>query len=176
MTTSYGSLYHQYGSLIQEKYMEYQQTEQPAAKTAMLIRKPISEVFEAFINPEITTKFWFTNSSGKMEVGKQLEWTWEMYNLTVPVIVKKIDPNASIVIEWGNYQNVSTVEWTFKTLDERGTYVSIINTGFQGSPAELISQVSDSTKGFTFLLAGLKAFMEFGIQLNLVADAFPSGK
>ncbi len=32
------------------------------AKTEMLIRKPIQEVFEAFINPEITTKFWFTHS------------------------------------------------------------------------------------------------------------------
>jgi hypothetical protein len=29
------------------------QTEQPTAKTAMLIRKPVTEVFEAFINPDI---------------------------------------------------------------------------------------------------------------------------
>lgn len=30
------------------------------AKTEMLIRRPVAEVFEAFIEPEITTKFWFT--------------------------------------------------------------------------------------------------------------------
>jgi uncharacterized protein YndB with AHSA1/START domain len=155
------------------KHMKQTQTEQPAAKTGMLIRRPVAEVFEAFINPDITSKFWFTNSTGRLEAEKQIEWSWEMYQVKVPVIVKKIEPNTSIVIEWGNYQNMSTVEWHFKSLGEKGTYVSIVNSGFQGSTAELISQVSDSTKGFTFLLAGLKAFLEHGIQLNLTADAFP---
>ena len=32
----------------------------PVVKEEMLIRKPVHEVFEAFINPDITTKFWFT--------------------------------------------------------------------------------------------------------------------
>lgn len=34
---------------------------QPIAKTAMLIRKPVADVFEALVNPEITAKFWFTH-------------------------------------------------------------------------------------------------------------------
>lgn len=33
----------------------------------MLIRKPVKEVFEAIINPEITTKFWFTGSNGRLD-------------------------------------------------------------------------------------------------------------
>ena len=45
----------------------------PMAKTGMLIRRPVADVFEAFINPEITTKFWFTKSSGKLETGKQVK-------------------------------------------------------------------------------------------------------
>ncbi|MDF2939388.1 MAG: hypothetical protein K0R66_30 [Gammaproteobacteria bacterium] len=149
------------------------QIDKPQAKTGMLIRRPVAEVFEAFINPEITNKFWFTKGSGRLEAGKQLEWTWEMYNVIVPVMVKKIEPNSSIVVEWGNYQNMSTVEWTFKSLGEKGTYVSIVNSGFQGSTDELSAQVMDSTKGFTFLLAGLKAYLEHGVRLNLSADAFP---
>jgi uncharacterized protein YndB with AHSA1/START domain len=149
------------------------QINNPEAKTGMLIRRPVAEVFEAFINPEITNKFWFTKGSGRLEAGKRVEWTWEMYNVTVPVMVKKIEPNSSIVVEWGNYQNMSTVEWTFKSLGEKGTYVSIVNSGFQGGTDELFAQVMDSTKGFTFLLAGLKAYLEHGVQLNLSADAFP---
>ena len=39
------------------------------AEAAMLIRKPVSDVFLAFINPEITTQFWFTSASGKLEEG-----------------------------------------------------------------------------------------------------------
>jgi uncharacterized protein YndB with AHSA1/START domain len=49
-------------------------TEVPVAKSEMLIRKPVVEVFEAFVNPEITTRFWFTKSTGRVEAGKRLTW------------------------------------------------------------------------------------------------------
>ena len=61
--------------------MNFQQNP-PAATTAMLIRKPVAEVFEAFIDPVITSKFWFTDGSGKLEKGKQVTWNWSMYNHT----------------------------------------------------------------------------------------------
>ena len=48
----------------------------PIAKTEMLIRKPVSEVFEAFVNPAVTTNFWFTKGSGKLEPGKHIRWDW----------------------------------------------------------------------------------------------------
>ena len=41
------------------------------AKAEMLIRKPVAEVFEAFVNPDITSKFWFTKGSGRLEAGKR---------------------------------------------------------------------------------------------------------
>lgn len=47
-----------------------QLTKEPFGKVEMLIRKPVAEVFEAFINPVITTKFWLTKSSGRIEEGK----------------------------------------------------------------------------------------------------------
>lgn len=47
-----------------------QVTQPAAAKTAMLIRRPVETVFEAFVNLEITTRFWFTKSSGPLESGK----------------------------------------------------------------------------------------------------------
>lgn len=147
----------------------------PVAKTAMLIRRPVSEVFDAFINPEIISKLWFTHTSGQLEEGNQLVWKWEMYNYSTPVNIKKIVPNKSIIFEWGNYDNMTTVEWTFEDMKEQGTYVTIVNSGFQGNQAELISQIGDSTKGFTFLLAGVKAYLEHGVLLNLVRDAFPQG-
>nr|WP_314898024.1 SRPBCC family protein [uncultured Flavobacterium sp.] len=143
------------------------------AKAEMLIRKPIEHVFQAFINPEITTKFWFTKSSGKLEEGKETEWTWEMYNHSILVRTKTIERNKKIIIEWGNYDEISTVEWTFKNLGEVGTFVSIVNSGFHGETEKLISQIRDSTEGFTLVLAGLKAYLEHNIQLNLVFDRFP---
>ncbi len=146
---------------------------QPMATAVMLIRRPVEEVFEAFIDPAITTKFWFTKSTGRLEVGKQVEWSWEMYGVSAPVDVKAIAPNDKVVIEWGAEGSKTTVEWSFRSLGEKGTYVSIVNTGFKGSPDEIVAQVNDSAGGFNLLLAGLKAWLEHGLQLNLVGDHVP---
>jgi uncharacterized protein YndB with AHSA1/START domain len=144
------------------------------AKAEMLIRKPVEEVFEAFVNPAITTQFWFTKSSGRLDKHKQVEWTWEMYNYTAPVKVLSIETNKKIVIEWGSAEEATIVEWVFKSLD-KGTFVSIVNSGFQGDADKLIAQVRDSTEGFTLVLAGLKALLEHNVRLNLVGDRFPDG-
>src|SRR5574341_181685 len=85
----------------------------PVTKTGMLIRKPVADVFEAFVNPDITTKFWFTKGSGRLEVGKQVQWDWEMYGISIFVTAKAIEPNKRIVIEWPGYGSPTTVEWIF---------------------------------------------------------------
>ena len=50
------------------------------AKAQMLIRRPVEEVFEAFVDPDIITKFWFDNSSGRLENGKSVQWRWELFD------------------------------------------------------------------------------------------------
>src|SRR6476661_3315232 len=90
----------------------FQLTQVPIAKTGMLIRKPVAEVFEAFVNPDITTQFWFTQSSGRLETGKQVQWEWEMYGISIPVTTKAIEPNQRIVIEWPGEGSPTSVEWT----------------------------------------------------------------
>lgn len=148
----------------------------PVAKTGMLVRRPVADVFAAFVDPEITTKFWFTKSSGgRLEAGKQFKWEWEMYDVSTQVTVKAIDPNGRIVIEWDGYSGRTTVEWKFASRKDGTTFVSITESGWTGDADELLRYVSDSTQGFTWTLAGLKALLEHGIRLNLVADRFPQG-
>ena len=148
---------------------------EPVMKTGMLIRRPVAEVFEACINPDLTTKFWFTKSSGRLQEGKQVQWDWEMYDISVPVSVKTIEPNKRIVVSWPGYSSLTTVEWEFAPQADSTTFVRITESGFTGSGDELVKQVADSTQGFTLVLAGLKAFLEHNIRLNLVADRYPQG-
>ena len=147
----------------------------PITRTGMLIRKPVADVFGAFVDPEITTKFWFTKSSGWLEAGKQVRWDWEMYGISVPVTVKTIEPNKRIVVEWPGYSGHTTVEWVFAPQKDGTTFVSITEAGFSGDGDELVKQVTDSTQGFSLVLAGLKAFLEHNVRLNLVADRYPKG-
>jgi uncharacterized protein YndB with AHSA1/START domain len=148
---------------------------EPIAKTGMLIRKPPEEVFAAFINPDITTRFWFTGSSGPLETGKTVRWEWEMYDASTQVMPKAIEPYRRIVLEWDRYSGPTSVEWKFALLQNAGTFVSVTESGFTGAGEELFKYVNESTQGFTWVLAGLKGFLEHGVQLNFVADRFPKG-
>jgi uncharacterized protein YndB with AHSA1/START domain len=46
-------------NLFQIRRKNMNQGKKQFAEAGMLIRKPVEQVFEAFINPEITTSFWF---------------------------------------------------------------------------------------------------------------------
>jgi uncharacterized protein YndB with AHSA1/START domain len=147
----------------------------PVAKAEMLIRKPVIEVFEAFVDPAIMSNFWFSRGSRRLEVRTEVEWHWEMYGFSVPVCVNAIAPNQRILLEWGTPGAVTTLEWLFKAKPDGTTFVTLKNFGFFGTPEEVVQQAIDATEGFTFVLAAAKAFLEHGIHLNLVRDRHPDG-
>jgi uncharacterized protein YndB with AHSA1/START domain len=151
------------------------EAQKPAMKTGMLIRKPPAEVFRAFVDPALTTQFWFTKSSGKLEAGRQVRWEWEMYGVSADVSVKAVDRNERIVMEWPGQGSRTTVTWTFTPYERDATFVGIAETGFVGNSHELVRQIADSTQGFSLVLAGAKALLEHGIRLNLVPDRYPKG-
>jgi uncharacterized protein YndB with AHSA1/START domain len=142
-------------------------------KTGLLIRRPAAEVFRAFADPAVTTRFWFTKSSGPLEPGAKVTWEWEMFGVGTTVVVQEVEENERIVIEW-TPENPSTVEWRFMPVSGDATYVQIREYNLRGTPDEVVAHAIDSTQGFTFVLAGAKAFLEHGIELNLVADHIPA--
>ncbi len=144
------------------------------ARTGMLVRKPIAEVFEAFVDPAITSQFWFTHGSARLAVGQRVTWSWEMFGASAEVLVTELERDRRIVIEWDGYTGRTRVEWQFAALPE-GTFVSVAESGWTGDAKQLIGYVADSTAGFTWMLAGLKAFLEHGVRLQLVADRYPRG-
>ena len=141
----------------------------------MLIRKPAAEVFEAFVNPDITAKFWFTKGSARLEAGRQVIWEWGMYDFSLPVNVKVVETNSRILVEWPGQHGQTTVEWIFTARPDDTTFVAVTNKGFHGEAEQTVQEALDSTGGFTWVLAGAKAWLEHGIQLNLVRDRFPDG-
>ena len=139
----------------------------------MLVRRPVAEVFEAFIDPAVTTRFWFSRGSGRLEVGKQVRWDWEMYGLSTTVDVKAVETNRRILIEWDGYTSRNTVEWLFAPRGRGETFVTVSEQGFSGDGDQIVGQALESTGGFNLLLAGLKVFLEHGVEPNLVVDHNP---
>ena len=141
----------------------------------MLIRRPLAQVFRAFVYPEVTSKFWFTRGSGPLEAGKVTQWTWAMYDFTIDVKPIDVRPNEVIRIEWPGDPTPTTVEWCFRPHGTHATFVSITNWGFGGTVEQQVQQALGAVEGFTIVLAGAKAWLEHGFQLGLVADRFPQG-
>ena len=149
--------------------------QRPVAKAEMLIRKPVAEVFEAFVNPDITSEFWFTKGSGRLKPGNPVTWDWEIYGLSVLVDVKTFEKNSRILIDWSAYGALTTVEWIFTSRRNNTTFVTVTNKGFPGDEDQAVQHALRSTEGFALLLSGAKALLEHNLQLNLVEDCFPDG-
>jgi uncharacterized protein YndB with AHSA1/START domain len=95
-------------------------------KAEMLIRKPANIVFDAIVDPTVTTRFWFTKSSGRLTKDAKVKWEWEMYGVSAQVRVLEIDPNRRILIEWsGENQPTTTVEWQLAPRTNDTTFVSV---------------------------------------------------
>jgi len=146
----------------------------PTVHVGMLVHKPPHETFQAFVDPAITTRFWFTNSSGKMTPGADLRWGWEMYGASTKVAVKEVQANHRIYFEWGD-DKPTTVELRFTPWGDDATYVEVTEAGLNGDGDEVLARVADATGGFTIVLCALKALLEHGLVLTVVRDAHPKG-
>ena len=92
---------------------DLQLTQVPSVEVGMLVRRPPGDVFQALVDPDITTRFWFTKSSGKVVSGASLQWDWEMYGVSAKVSVKDVDENRRIAFDWGDDEETTTVEFRF---------------------------------------------------------------
>jgi uncharacterized protein YndB with AHSA1/START domain len=143
----------------------------PNVEVSTLIRRPPAEVFAAFADPAITTRFWFTRSSGPLAPGATVRWEWEMYGVADTVLVKEFAEPERLVLAMGGGEGLA-VEFRF-TPREEGTVVTVTEAGFSGTADEVIDYVAGSTGGYTTALCAAKALLEHGIELGAVRDKFP---
>lgn len=146
----------------------------PVAEAGMLIRRPVTEVFEAFVDPAITSRFWFTKGDGRLEPGARVRWDWEMYGVGTDVVVKAVEPNRRILIDWDNQATPSEVEWIFEARGDE-TWVQVFNRGFSDDD-EGVSGAIGSTDGFALVMAGAKIWLEHGIDPRFVPDRHPDAR
>lgn len=146
-----------------------------AARSGMLIRKPVNEVFEALVNPDITSKFWFTKGSDRLESGGTVTWEWEQFDLKADITVLEVYKNHLIRFHWpadedGTSQR--TVDISFESQTEENTFLRVVESGFESDDENLVEQIAGQTEGWALVLSALKAYLEHGIILKVVSDHF----
>nr|BBH87560.1 hypothetical protein KTC_23110 [Thermosporothrix sp. COM3] len=147
----------------------------PEAKAAMLIRRPIAEVFEAFVDPAKTAAFWFTRGSGLLVAGREVLWEWEMFQASARVRVKAVEEPRRILLEWGEESTPTQVEWTFTPHGEGATFVCIVESGFSGNGDQVVQYALESVGGFTLVLAASKPILSTMSRSILLPTAILKG-
>lgn len=142
----------------------------PTVKSEMMIRRPASEVYEHFVNPDKLARFWLSHASARLEVGKQVVWKFKIAGAEDTILVKSLEANKRILIEWD--QGVE-VEWTFKEKSPNETMVSIEVSKIKGSLVEQFAYAVDVSQGFMIGLLELKSLLEKGAVLNAIYDKYP---
>lgn len=156
---------------------DLQLTTVPPVEVAMLVRRPAAEVFRAFADPEVTTRFWFTSSTGPLTPGAKVKWEWSFYDITADVTVRDVEPDRRLVFDWDD-DPVTTVEIRFTARPDGTTLVEVTETGYAGNGMDgdgVAAHLAGSTGGFTNVLCALKAWLEHGIELGTVRDRYPDG-
>ena len=106
-------------------------------KVKMGILKPASEVFEAIVDPDKMNKYFITTSTGRMESGKTLNWSWEDYDVSHEVKVKEVEKAKLISFTWEGRGVECLVVISFEPKGENQTMVKITESDwpadFQGA-------------------------------------------
>ncbi len=134
-------------------------------KTAIQIQRKPSEVFEAIVDPGKMKNYFISESTGRMEEGKEIIWKWPEFEVKAPIQVRSIKPNEYISYSWQMNNKDLLVEIFLEERQYGATLVTVTEKEMPNDE-DGINWLKGNTAGWANFLACLKAYLEFGINLR----------
>jgi uncharacterized protein YndB with AHSA1/START domain len=139
---------------------------EPKFQVQLKIRRPVSDVFEAVVDPKKLTGYFIQNASGPLKEGTTVKWQFAEVPEPFDVTVQRIVKNESIMLEWPGGRNYNTrVEMEFKPLDGNETMVLIRESGWQADEKGIEISYGNAG-GWMHMMCCLKAFLEYNVNLR----------
>ena len=131
------------------------------------IRKPAHQVFDAVVDPNKLSGYFLQTSSGPLAAGATVMWKFAEVAEPFPVIVHEVTKDQRIVFEWPSAKkgDNTRVEMEFKPMDADNTMVQIRESGWP-EDAEGIAASQGNAGGWMHMMACLKAYLEYGVNLR----------
>lgn len=140
------------------------------------ISKPVSEVFEAVVNPAHLSQFFTTGgATGRLEAGAVVTWDFHDFPGAFPVHVDAVERDKRIVLRWDAAGNAAApdsagarrtiVTMTFEPTDDGRTLVRISEHGWSETPEGLAASYGNC-EGWTGMLCAMKVWLEHGLHLR----------
>ncbi len=142
------------------------------AKAETIVRTAPIDVFNAFVDAEKMSKFWFTRRDEGLQEGKSMSWfvgkARDAFAIEVHVI--EIKEPELIRIEWKSRKHFNQVLWLIQDTNDGHCILTMEESGFTGSDDQVIANALDSTGGFNQVSIALKAYLEHDAIINVVTD------
>lgn len=132
------------------------------ARVSLQIQKPVEEVFEAIVNPQIMTKYFISESSGRMETGKVLFWEFGDFPGKFPVKVTEVQSDSMVSFVWDEETIVRII---LEEQTDKSTVVTITE-GEKELSEKNLEWLIGNTFGWGNFLDCMKAYLEYGINLR----------
>ena len=135
------------------------------ANAQIQIQKTCDEVFQAIVNPTMMSNYFIVHSTGKLETGKTVQWSFPELSESFPVMGKEIVADTYISFDWSGGEANQLVEIFLSDGGSNSTIVRIVEHEMNNRP-EGIERMKGQTSGWANFLACLKAYLEYGINLR----------
>ncbi|HZF99705.1 MAG TPA: SRPBCC domain-containing protein [Chitinophagales bacterium] len=139
-------------------------------KTKIQILKPVRDVFEAIVDPAKMSNYFIAHGTGRMEEGKTLTWRFPEFDEESPVRVGGITTDKYVSFYWTIGKQEMLVEIELTPAGDNATVVTIREKAVEGNGD--IDWLKGNTEGWANLLACLKAYLEYSINLRKGAFDF----
>ncbi|MBZ5750027.1 SRPBCC family protein [Metabacillus rhizolycopersici] len=137
--------------------------------TKLKILKPVNEVFEAIVDPNKMSNYWFSSATARVEQGKTITWRYDEYNAEGDINVLAVEENKQIAFSWGGNDQETVVAITLKELDNTSTIIEVNESGLKEDDPEIVNKMIGQKEGWVYMLTCLKGYLENGIN-NLRAS------
>lgn len=137
-------------------------------KAIIQIQLPVKVVFEGIVDPKRMTKYFISESTGRLVTGAEVVWKFPEFDDTFPITSIEVEENKSISFVWDQETRVTI---TLEELQDGSTIVRVNELGKELSEKNLKWAI-ENAGGWANFLACMKAYLEYGIQLRKGAYDF----
>lgn len=137
------------------------------------ILKPVNEVFDAVVDPKKMSNYFISNASGPIKPGK-VEWEFADVNAKVSIEVLEVEEDRRIVLESSALGPLLRTSIQFAPDGPNASTVTVTESSFPLTE-DGVRLALGQNAGWTHTLCGLKAYLQFGINLRAGLRARPTG-
>jgi uncharacterized protein YndB with AHSA1/START domain len=139
---------------------------EPQFQVQLKIRRPVSQVFDAVVDPKKLTGYFVKTSSGPLAEGVTVKWKFAEVPQPVDVLVHEVLEDERIVFEWQAEGGARTrVVMMFQPLGDQDTMVQISESGWRSDP-ESIKASYGNAGGWMHMMCCMEGYLEYGINLR----------